>query len=277
MWKPDGKLYRAVKKVERWLFRESDAFIILTEKAREILFPESRENGFDKFGRAVEVIPCCVDLKRFESANEASRQKMRQKLGLENRRVITYVGSLTSDWYMPAEIADLFGVAKRQRAETFALILTQSRVEAIRPLLSERGYSENDFLICRVSPAEIPIYLSAADAAVSFIKPCFSKLGSSPTKNAEYLACGLPMITNSGVGDTAEMVREDNVGVVIDEFNTESYEKALAEIEKLLEDKNDLTKRCKNSARKWFDLETVGGKRYLDIYHRLLKDNSDRR
>src|SRR5687768_7432269 len=36
-----------------------------------------------------------------------------------------------------------------------------------------------------------PSYLSAADAGLSFIKSCFSKIASSPTKNAEYLACGL--------------------------------------------------------------------------------------
>jgi len=38
--------------------KESDGFIVLTEKAREILFLESREKGCDKFGRSVEVIPC---------------------------------------------------------------------------------------------------------------------------------------------------------------------------------------------------------------------------
>ena len=56
-WKKDGWLYHSVKKVEKWLFKESDGFVVLTEKAREILFPGSKETGFDKSGRPVEVIP----------------------------------------------------------------------------------------------------------------------------------------------------------------------------------------------------------------------------
>ncbi len=271
IWKPEGLLFKVVKNAERWLFNESDGFVILTEKARHILFPQASENGFDDKGRPVEVIPCCVDTERFEAVDERTRQEMRQKLGVESRRVIAYVGSFGSNWYMPNELADLLGVAKRQKDETFALILTQTSPDLIRPLLESRGYTDKDYLITKVLPAEIPVYLSAADLAVSFIKPCYSKLASSPTKNAEYLACGLPMITNSGVGDTAEFTREDNVGFVIDEFNTENYEKALVEVEKLMQNKEELVIRCKESAKKRFDLKAIGGVRYLKVYRALLK------
>ncbi len=83
-WKPNGRLYHAVKRAEGWLLKESDAFVVLTEKAREILFPESKGTGFDKLGRPVEVIPCCVDLKRFEAVDGNSRREMRRKLGAAN-------------------------------------------------------------------------------------------------------------------------------------------------------------------------------------------------
>jgi glycosyltransferase involved in cell wall biosynthesis len=172
---------------------------------------------------------------------------------------------------MPNELADLLMEAKKQKEESFAMILSQTSPDLIKPLLEVRGFTESDFFIGKVLPSEIPRYLSAADLAVSFIKPCYSKLASSPTKNAEYLACGLPMITNSGVGDTAEFTREDNVGYVIDEFNAESYRKALAGIEMLLENKAELTKRCQNSAQKRFSLEMVGGERYRNIYRKLLQ------
>src|SRR5258706_6377130 len=61
VWPENGWLYRSAKRVERWLMRESDGFVVLTEKARAILFPESEATGVDKRGRPVEVIPCCVD------------------------------------------------------------------------------------------------------------------------------------------------------------------------------------------------------------------------
>jgi glycosyltransferase involved in cell wall biosynthesis len=269
IWQENGRLYRTVKKVERWLLKKADGFVVLTEQAREILFPESAETGFDAKGRPVEVIPCCVDLKRFESANDKTRSEMRRKLNLENRFVMVYVGSF-GGWYMTRETADFYGELKRQRKNAFALVLTQSKPEMIESLLRERGFFDADFLITRAAPAEIPLYLSAADAAVSFIKPCYSKKASSPTKNAEYLACGLPIIANDEIGDTTRLTKEDETGVIIKEFNAAEYSAALSELQRLLENKETLSEKCKESARKRFDLISVGGQRYRRIYERLL-------
>ena len=43
-------------------------------------------------------------------------------------------------------------------------------------------------------------FLNIADAGY-FIKPLV-KIASCPTKFGEYLACGLPVIINKGIGDT---------------------------------------------------------------------------
>ena len=232
VWKENSQLYKIVKRIEKSLFKQSDAFVVLTEKAREILFPESAENGFDKFSRPVEVIPCCVDLKRFSAENDISRRQIRAQYKLENRQVIVYIGSLGS-WYLADEMADLMSVARQQNSSVFALVLTQSAPEIMADRLKSRGFSDADFLVKKVSHLEIPNYLSAADIALSFIKPCYSKLSSSPTKIAEYLASGLPIITNRGVGDVAEQVEADKTGAVVDDFSQKSYLKALLEIENL--------------------------------------------
>jgi glycosyltransferase involved in cell wall biosynthesis len=266
-WKENGAIYKTVKRVEKWLFKVSDGFIVLTEKARMILFPESLETGFDKFGRPVEVVPCCVNLQRFAAANENSRRQIRQQFNLENRQVITYVGSLGT-WYLADEMADLMEAAHKLDETTFAMILTQSPPEIMAEKLKKRGFTENDFLVKKVLHSEIPEYLSAADAAISFIKPCYSKLSSSPTKIAEYLAGGLPIITNRGVGDVAEQVEADNVGVVVEEFNAESYNNALLKLHNLAKD-TDIKERCRESAKKRFDLEAIGGEKYRRFYKRL--------
>ncbi|HMJ07836.1 MAG TPA: glycosyltransferase, partial [Pyrinomonadaceae bacterium] len=118
---------------------------------------------------------------------------------------------------------------------------------------------------------EISSYLAVADAAVSFIKPCYSKQASSPTKNAEYLACGLPIIANDGVGDTTSQITEDRTGVIIREFNTSSYNQALDKLDELLLDRSGLASRCRESAIRRFDLENVGGKAYRRLYLNLLE------
>ncbi len=267
-WKNNGLLYKAVKKVERWLLRESNAFVILTEKARDILFPESRETGFDKAGRPVEVIPCCVDLKRFTAASEVSRSKVRDEYDLHGRKVIVYIGALGT-WYLVDEMADLLLAAREQDKTVFAMILTQSAPEIMAEKLAARGFSGHDMLIKKVAPSEIPGFLSAADVAVSFIKPCYSKLSSSPTKMAEYLASGLPVITNGGVGDVADQVDADKTGSVVAEFNRPAYLKSLQEIE-ILQQTCDLPEVCRKSAKDRFDLEKIGGKKYRSIYRSLI-------
>src|SRR6266566_6967314 len=80
VWPENGYLYRGAKWVERYLMASSDAFVVLTEKAREILF--SGCGASDGQGRPIEVIPCCVDPVRFRKAEEASRDELRRELRL---------------------------------------------------------------------------------------------------------------------------------------------------------------------------------------------------
>ena len=167
-------------------------------------------------------------------------------------------------------MADFFKAAKEKNADSFALILTQSNPEMISDLLKNRGLSENDFYIAKVSPSEIPKYLSAADAAISFIKPCFSKLSSSPTKIAEYLISGVPVISNRGVGDVAELIEANKVGAVLANFDEKSYLTALAELEEL-QKSGDLREKCRETARNEFDLEKTAGAKYRSIYEKLLR------
>lgn len=268
IWKENGRLYRGVKRVEKWLMKESDGFVVLTEKARSILFPESLTTGADKLDRPVEVIPCCIDLDRFVSANTDSRTKIRQQLGIQDRFVIEYVGSF-GGWYLSEHMIDLFEVALKKDPKNFILILTQRDADKVTQKMKERGFGENDFFVGSVTPDEIPAYLSAADAAVSFIKKCYSKQASSPTKIPEYLAAGLPVISNPGVGDVDEHLTTDGVGVLTGDFTAESYLQALNEIDELIKGGN-IAARCRASAETRFELESVGGAKYRSIYRKLL-------
>jgi glycosyltransferase involved in cell wall biosynthesis len=271
VWPEGGYLYRGVKGVERFLFKSADAFVVLTEKAREILFPGGAEAEAslitDAEGRPVEVIPCCVDFRRFREADDLPREELRRELKLAGRRVVVYVGSF-GGWYMTEETARFMALAHRQDATTFALVLTQTAPEPIVKRLRELGVAEDSFFVGKVSPSEVPRYLKASDIAVSFIRACYSKLSSSPTKIAEYLAAGLPVVCNAGIGDVDEVIEGDRVGVVIREFDDASFLRALEEVEALRRE-GDLAQRCRASAERRFDIERVGGAKYRRLYRRL--------
>ncbi len=264
VWPENGILYRSAKKVEKWLLKEADAFVVLTEKARTILFAESKENGRDKLGRPVEVVPCCVDLEKFSATSLEDRASARQQLGVGNRKVIVYVGSF-GGWYLTDEMLDFFSAAREHDPETFVLILTQRDKEKIEDKLRQRGFANADFEVRSVAPSEIQRHLSAADIALSFIKACYSKQSSSPTKIAEYLACGLPVVANAGVGDLDDLIINNKVGVLVDDFSRNSYLKALREIEEF----GDVGEKCREIAARDFDLQKVGGARYRKLYENL--------
>ena len=93
----------------------------------------------------------------------------------------------------------------------------------------------------------------------------YSKQASSPTKNAEYLACGLPFIANRGVGDVDKLIEENGVGALIYAFSEDEFIRALNEVATL----GDISDNCRSVAAELFDLETVGGQRYRRLYQDL--------
>ena len=76
---------------------------------------------------------------------------------------------------------------------------------------------------------------------------------------------GIPLICNSDVGDTDEIVKKENVGIVINKFQENEYSKAVEEFEKVL---NIPKQHLREIAQKHFSLE-MGVKSYSKIYEAL--------
>jgi glycosyltransferase involved in cell wall biosynthesis len=119
-----------------------------------------------------------------------------------------------------------------------------------------------------VPPPDVPAYLRRASLGVSFRKSAFAQIAASPTKIPEYLAAGLPVVCNAGIGDMDELVEREQVGVVLRNFDDETYQKAAAQALALADDV-EVRRRCRKLAHDRFDLETVGGQRYVRLYQRL--------
>src|SRR6185295_14684365 len=186
-----------------------------------------------------------------------------------DRFVLVYSGSIDG-WYLTEAMADFFVVLKKQNPKAFFLWLTPSRHERIRGLMRDRGINEDDYTVISAITADMPSYWSAADAGLAFIKPCFSKLASSPTKYAEYLACGLPLIINAGIGDSDDLILKEEAGALISEFNDAVYFEAVNTLNKFVANVDDTRKHARAVAEKLFDVQRNGAERYARLYRRLL-------
>jgi glycosyltransferase involved in cell wall biosynthesis len=80
----------------------------------------------------------------------------------------------------------------------------------------------------------------------------------------------LPVVSNAGIGDLDAIIKNEKVGAIIEGFDEKSYSKALQEVEQLRQAEG-FSDHCRQTAKRLFDLEEVGGKKYRNIYRNLLK------
>jgi glycosyltransferase involved in cell wall biosynthesis len=132
--------------------------------------------------------------------------------------------------------------------------------------MSEREVNPDRFTVKAVAPADVASYLLSCDAGIAFYKPALSRLATSPIKVPEYLACGLPLIINAGVGDADSMVVEENVGALVRDFTKDEYAQAANTIENLLRDRESIRKRTRGVAERLFDVRKLGVERYARLY-----------
>jgi glycosyltransferase involved in cell wall biosynthesis len=265
LWKAHGTIFRMVKRVERRLVSVADAIVVLTGKAHALLH---EWYGREVRGKTIDVIPCCVDMRVWR--NVESRRTHQFDAGRPNARpfVFVYVGKL-GGWYL-TEVMTAFVAAARDRIGSLRWqVWTQSDPSVLEEFIRERGL-ESEVVIGSAAPEVLAASVASGDAGLSFIKQCLSKTASSPTKIGEYLAAGLPVVANSGVGDVDDLLSQARVGVVVSELTTTGYVKAVDEVVALASDP-DTAGRCRVVARECLDLEGVGWVRYRKLYHELLR------
>ncbi len=265
-WRENSAPYRLTKSLERRAFANADGLVTLTEAIWPIIreWPGLR-------GREIPhaVVPCCADLDKFSFDGDLRAAK-RAELGVENRFVVVYSGSIDG-WYLTAEMADFCAAAAQERPDAFFLWLTPTRHERLHALMRERGLSEQQYKILALPPADVASYLSAADAGLAFIKPCFSKIASSPTKTAEYLGCGLPLIINAGIGDSDAIITQEKAGALVSEYTPAAY-RAAANTVRQMAQAAATRPQMRDIALRLFDLHTIGLARYAKIYGELLAE-----
>ena len=255
VWKAGSLGHRITAWGERRAMQRADVVAVLTDhRKREIAswVPET----------PIYVLPCAVDLKRFRPEPNR-RQALRDELGLRGT-VFVYAGK-AGGWYATEEMVAFVAAAKKIFDPLTLLILT-GEDPAVFAELCERA--EVPFVVRAVDANEMPAYLSSADVGLCFLHPFPSKLSCSPIKLAEYLACGLPVVSTSGCGDYDRLITEESMGIVVVSSERDAYPEAAMQLHRLL-DEPGIRERCRAAASRWLGLDEVVVPRYLEIYQRF--------
>ncbi len=257
-------VYNFFKKKEIDFLENADTIISLTKNAKQkiLKWVHIKNQPLN-----INVIPCCVDMGRFDYAKilESQKTDLKESLGIaKDDFVLTYLGSIGT-WYMLEEMLDFFKRLIKTKPQSKFLFITGENPDYIKKEATKRGISLEYFIIKRTDYTEVPLYLSLSDYAIFFIMPVFSKSASSPIKQGEIMSMGIPIVCNSGVGDTDFVINNYECGLLVKEFNDKEYDKIIAKIQNTSFNK----KIIREAASDFYSLEK-GVNAYFETYKSVL-------
>jgi glycosyltransferase involved in cell wall biosynthesis len=268
MWNTNNFLYKKIyqyfKQKEDEAIKKNDGIVCLTYAAKKII----QQWPTFKKGTPFEVIPCSADMDLFD-ANKitvADKEILMQKLGITKKDfIVSYLGSI-GGWYLTKEMMNFCKILIDKKPITKLLFISPHKHAEILQVASNAGIKPEQIILQKANRKEVPLLLSLSNYSIFFIKPCYSKQSSSPTKHAEIMAMGKPVITNAGVGDVADIVEKYKSGIVVKSFSKNELENAVEKINSNIEyNANDI----RSGAIEFYSLQNAL-KKYKNIYKQIL-------
>jgi glycosyltransferase involved in cell wall biosynthesis len=248
----EGARYRVGKWLEPKLYRDAAAVVSLTAAAT----PHFSRLGLG--AQPVAVIPTCVDVEAFAA----------QRAPLDARPpVFGWVGSF-GERYLIEPAVEIFSELRRRRPDARLEVLTRSEPSPLLAALDKYGVPRSAVELATVSPEAVAARVGRMSATFSLIKPGFASSASCPTKFAESLAGGCPVVVNPGIGDCAELVARHRLGVVT-ELAPGSATQAAEALLALLDEGPAVRARCVEVAERDFGVE-AGAARYDTLYRQIV-------
>ena len=211
-------VYRGLKVLERFLYRQADAIVVLARGSAGVIAAE----GIDE--TKIHFLPNGAEPADFEV--DEPRKELRQELGFDGI-VVVYAGA-----HGPANGLDLALDAAEKLADTKARFVFIGDGVAKADLIADaeaRGLANVEFRD-PIPKAEIPRVLAAADIGLHCLAdvPLF-RHGVSPNKLYDYMAAGLAVVTNTP-GEVAQMVEEAGAGTAVGPTEIADGVRELAEL-----------------------------------------------
>lgn len=254
IWDAEGFVYRSAKWFERQFITHADVIVSLTDAGIEAMKEFSYVDNDVRFKQ----IPTCTDLQRFQPPEEESASES---------FTLGYVGSVGT-WYKFDDVIECFDILRGTKPNAQLHVLNKGQHNYVNDRIDEYGIPREAVTVEAVEHERVPEKIKEMDAGIFFYRQTFSKKGTSPTKMGEFLACGVPCMSNAGVGDVKSLLTENNVGVVLNDFTSEEKTEKVRDLIDLAT-APDIDKRCRRFAEDYYSLSAGVGK-YDSIYKSLI-------
>ncbi|MCJ7448030.1 MAG: hypothetical protein MUO72_10065 [Bacteroidales bacterium] len=160
--------------------------------------------------------PSLSDLEKFYYDSDL-RLRIRNELGVrESTLVFIYSGGIANEWHVSEQMFAFFNELNNYKEDLFFMFLTKDKAGVEKALVQYPALKQK-LISFSVPNNEVCKYLNAADFGILFRENTIMNNVASPTKFAEYMLCGLPVIISEGVGDYSTYTVEKEVGFLLKE------------------------------------------------------------
>jgi glycosyltransferase involved in cell wall biosynthesis len=208
------------KPVVRSLVSHADAWIVYGSRAQDYLV--SMGAADDRVFRAYNTVE--TDAFAARSSIESSEiDAFRAELGIQTPHVVFYCGQLIDRKGLGDLIPALGLLAAQRRDVTLLVAGSGPREAAYRELAQQAGVADRVIFTGFVAREELPRYYAVADL---FALPSREEVWGLVINEA--LACGVPVLTTSAVGASADLMSDGVNGYVTPAGDAEALHRALA-------------------------------------------------
>lgn len=216
----------------------SDHIIVVSENLRKQL-----EKNTDKKINNYSIISCGVDIDRFNEAEVNCQENEKDRI------VIGYLGGFQK-WQ---NISAILSITKQLRGlddNIFLKLFSNGDPSPYQRQLDEIGQENYE---CRsLSFDDVPSQLQTLDAGFLIRDNLPLNIVSSPTKIAEYLAAGVPVICTRYSGDYGRSIEHKVQGFILDEkqVNDEQLYNLYSYLTTVKRNRAEIRKKCIEEAEK---------------------------
>lgn len=255
-------IYNLFKFLERKFFIKSDGVVVLTKKLKKLLISKNLTNK-----NKISVIPCVADFDKFNILSDHSINKFKKIIGLsKNDLIVGYFGSI-SNIYSPEQMINFFIMLKKEFKNPKIIFVSDNFDYLFKNCQINLFLSDKDYFLVSPTSDELIYYYNICDFTLSFVVDSFARIASFPTKVAESLACGTPVISNYNVGDLNYFIAKYYKNGLV-KIKIKSQLKNLSKKVHLFKALNKKNIREKSK----FELSLkIASQKYNLIYDRLLK------
>jgi glycosyltransferase involved in cell wall biosynthesis len=163
----------------------------------------------------ITYLPHGYDRDRFADPQPGQVEALRSQLGLQGKKVIVYVGSMSLGSHAVDLLLEAFAMIRLSQPESAMVLVGGGEdIDTIQQKVIGLGLGESVIFCGRVPSRDTPLYYRLGSVSVDPIPDNSSGRASLSLKMFESWACGVPLVTVD-VGDRQDILGDPPAGVIV--------------------------------------------------------------